>query len=137
MNWKYVYGRSGNVIETNNDAPTIPLGYRNSAGDFCVWLVSALLVRQENEAIAHIMMDKMKETPDLVSGLAIKGRGHSKKLTLAVLDIPSVFVRGDKKSLKVFEPKWKKDGTKIIPDQFLNLSKKHVFLVLGILLELI
>jgi hypothetical protein len=58
--WKYVYGRSGNVIEMSKDAPTIPLGYRNSAGDFCVWLVSALLVRQENEAVAHIMIDKMK-----------------------------------------------------------------------------
>ena len=89
-------------------------------------------MRQENEAIAYIMIDKMKKTPDLVSGLSIKGRGHSKKLTLAVLDIPSVFVRGYKKPLKVFEPKWKKDGTKIMPDQFLNLSKKNVFLVLGL-----
>ena len=98
-NRKYVYEKSGHIIETSKDAPEIPLGYRNSAGDFCVWLVSALLVKQENIAVAHIMIDKMKDTPDLVSGLTMKGRGHSKKLTLAVLDIPSVFVNTDATSM--------------------------------------
>jgi hypothetical protein len=37
------------------------------------------------------------------------------------------------KPLTVFEPKWKTDESKIIPDQFLNTTKRNVFLVLGLL----
>ena len=133
---RLLFGKKAEDTMTGGIGPLIPLGFRNTKGNFCVWLATTLLVRNVNQAIAHCMIEKMRKFPDQVGEMSLKKSrkvNQLRKLTIAVEDIPTVGVRRYKKELSIFNVAFKKNGTRILPEVFLNRRKNNLCLVCGLL----
>jgi hypothetical protein len=132
-NLRLLFGKKAEETIVGGSGPLIPLGFRNTEGNFCVWLAATLLVRRVNKGIAHCMMEKMRNFPDKVGEMSLRKSSQLRKLTTAIEDIPTVRVRKYKKALSVFDVVLKKNGTRILPDVFLNRRKNDLCLVCGLL----
>jgi hypothetical protein len=130
---RLLFGKKAEDTIIGGSGPLIPLGFRNTEGNFCVWLAATLLVRKVNRGIAHCMIQKMRNFPDQVGEMALRKSSQLRKLTTAVEDIPTVRVRRYKKALSVFNVAFKKNGMRILPEVFLNRRKYNLCLVCGLL----
>ena len=116
--------------EENGDlALEIPSQFRNTSGNFCVWLSTALLVRTTAPQVAELMLKLKEEHPSKFEEIVTFGKCGNNKLTAGLNSVRGVSClryKKDKVDMNVF---MKVSGS--LPA--LLSKKQHLLIVCGLI----